>query len=112
MVAGLLDLAAPLLERSVVALLELPGSFQAGLQRHRLESGQERVGDRDVDRHAADPQVAGAAALDNLAGAGAVVAGGGLVRALVVDGELRPQVPQVARPCSSAQPSRTAPVPG
>ena len=88
LVAGLLDLAAPLRERGVVAVLELLGGGQAGLQRGGLQRGQERAGDRGVDRDAADAQVPGAAALDELAGAGAVVAGGGLGRAVVVDGEL------------------------
>ena len=45
-------------------------------------------GARRVDGHAACAQVPGAAAFDHVAGAGAVVAGGGLVLALVVDGEL------------------------
>src|SRR5262249_15439362 len=87
-VAGLLDLAAPLLQGSVVPLLELPGGLQAGAQRHWLQRGQERAGDGGVDGHAAGPQVPGAAAFDQLPGAGAVVARGGLVLALVVDGEL------------------------
>ena len=80
-VAGLFDLAAPLGQRGVVAVLELLGGGQAGLQRGRRERGQERLGDRGVDRGATDPQVPGAAALDQLAGAGAVVAGRGLGRA-------------------------------
>ena len=88
LVAGLLDLAPVLGQGGVVALLDLPGGLQAGLQRHRLQRGQERGGDRGVDGHAADAQVPGAAAFDHVAGAGAVVAGGGLVLALVVDGEL------------------------
>ena len=77
-----------LLQGGVVALLELPGRLQAGLQRHRLQRGQEHLGYGLVDGHAADAKVPGAAAVDHVAGAGAVVAGGGLVLALVVDGEL------------------------
>jgi hypothetical protein len=73
-----------------VAVLELLGGFQAGLQGGGLEGGQERAGagNGGVDRGAAGAQVAGAASLDHLPGAGAVVAGGGLALALVVDGEL------------------------
>src|SRR5206468_1904889 len=61
---------------------------RAAWRRHGLRRGQERAGDGLVDGHAAGAQVPGAAALDQLAGAGAVIAGGGLVLALVVDGEL------------------------
>ncbi len=93
LVAGLLDLAAPLRQRGVVAVLELLGGGQAGLQRGGLQRGQERLGDRGVDRRPADAQVAGAAALDELAGAGAVVAGRGLGGAVVVDGEFAPAGP-------------------
>ena len=50
LVAGLLDLAAPLRQRGVVAVLELLGGGQAGLQRRRLQRGQKRPGDRGVDR--------------------------------------------------------------
>ena len=98
LVAGLLDLSAPLGERGVVAVLELLGGGQAGLQRGGLQRGQERVGDGGVDRDAADAQVPGAAAVDELAGAGAVVAGGGLGRAVVVDGELAPAGPAGGQP--------------
>jgi hypothetical protein len=34
-----------LLQGSIMALLELPGGLQAGLQRHWLQRGQERGGD-------------------------------------------------------------------
>ena len=98
LVAGLLDLAPPLRERGVVAVLELLGGGQAGLQRGGLQRGQERLGDRGVDRDTADAQVPGAAALDELAGAGAVVAGRGLGRAVVVDGELAPAGPAGGQP--------------
>ena len=98
LVAGLLDLAAPLRQRGVVAVLELLGGGQAGLQRRRLQRGQERLGDRGVDPGAADAQVTGAAALDEVPGAGAVVAGGGLGRAVVVDGELAPTDPAGGQP--------------
>ena len=90
LVAGLLDLSAPLRERGVVAVLEVLGGGQAGLQRGGLQRRQERLGDRGVDRLPADAQVAGAAALDQLAGAGAVVAGRGFGGAVVVDGEFAP----------------------
>ena len=90
LVAGLLDLAAPLRQRGVVAVLELLGGGQAGLQRRRLQRGQERLGDRGVDPGATDAQMPGAFALDQLSGAGAVVAGCGLGRAVVVDGEFAP----------------------
>ena len=62
LVAGLLDLAAVLVQRDVVAGLQLPGGGQAGLQHGGGERGQERPGDRGVDRGAADPQVPAAAA--------------------------------------------------
>ena len=71
-----------------MAVLELLRGGQAGLQRGRLQRGQEGGGHGGVDRDAADAQVPGAAAVDELAGAGAVVAGGGLGRSVVVDGEL------------------------
>jgi hypothetical protein len=45
----LLDLAAPLSQRSVVAVLELLGGGQAGLQRRRLQRRQECLGNRGVD---------------------------------------------------------------
>ena len=80
-------------ECGVVPVLELLHGGQAGLQRGRLQRGQERGGHRGVDRDAADAQVPGAAAVDELAGAGAVVAGGGFGRAVVVDGELAPAHP-------------------
>src|SRR5260370_27486009 len=57
-----------------------------------MERGQERVGDRGVDRGAAGPQVPDAAAVDDVA-AGAVVAGGGLGRPVVVDGRFPAAVP-------------------
>ena len=87
-VTGVFGLTPPLGQGGVVAVFELLGGGQAGLQRGGGEGGQERLGDRGVDRDAADAQVPGAPAVDELAGAGAVVAGGGLVRALVVDREL------------------------
>ena len=49
LVAGLLDLAAVLVQRRVVAVLELLGGVQAGLQRGRLEGGEECLGDGGVD---------------------------------------------------------------
>jgi hypothetical protein len=70
LVAGLLDLAAPLRECGVVTVLELLGGGQAGLQRGGLQRGQERGGHGGVDRDAAEAQVPGAAALDELAGVG------------------------------------------
>ena len=95
-----------------MALFDLPGSFQAGLQRYRLEGGQERGGDRVVDGHAADAQVPGAAALDQLAGAGAVVAGGGLVLAVVVDRELAAAGAAGGQALQQGAAFATAPVPG
>ena len=65
-VAGLFDLPSPLGQRRIVAVLELPGGGQAGLQRGRRERRQERLGDRGVDRDATDPQVPGAAPLNQL----------------------------------------------
>ena len=59
LVAGLLDLAAPLRERGVVTVLELLGGGQAGLQRGGLQRGQEGGGYGGVDRDAADAQVPG-----------------------------------------------------
>ena len=55
-VAGLFDLLAPLGQRRIVAVLELPGGGQAGLPRGRRERRQERLRDRGVDRDATDPQ--------------------------------------------------------
>ena len=57
------------------------------MRRRGGQRGQEQGGDRGVDRDTADPQVPGAAAVDELAGAGAVVAGRGFAFAVVVDGE-------------------------
>ena len=68
------------------------GRRPAGLQRGRRERRQERLGDRGVDRGATDPQVPGAAPSTRLAGAGAV-AGRGLGRPVVVDGEPAPTPP-------------------
>src|SRR5680860_1047833 len=87
-VASLLDLSAPLGQDGVVAVLELLGGGQAGLQRGGGQRDEERLGDGGVDRGAAHAQMADTPALDERAGAGAVVAGCGLVGALVVDGEL------------------------
>jgi hypothetical protein len=89
-IAGLLDLSAPLRERGVVAVLELLGGGQARLQRGGLQRGQERLRYGGVDGQPADAQMAGAFALDQRAGAGAVVAGGGFGRAVVVDGQFAP----------------------
>ena len=86
-VAGGFHLAAPLLQGGVVAVFELLGRLQAGLRRRGGQRGQEQGGDRGVDRHTADPQVAGAAAIDELTGAGAVVAGRGFAFAVVEDGQ-------------------------
>ncbi len=94
----MLDLAAPLRQRGVVAVLELLGGGQAGLQRRRLQRGQKRPGDRGVDPGTTDTQVTRAAALDEVPGAGAVVAGGGLGRAVVVDRELAPTHPAGGQP--------------
>jgi hypothetical protein len=91
-VAGLLDLAAVLVEDGVVASFQLLGCQQAGAQRGGLERGEERVGDRGVDGGAAGAQVPDAAAISDVA-AGAVVAGGGLGRPVVVDGQFPAAVP-------------------
>src|SRR5215213_6889196 len=98
LVAGLLGLAPPLRKRGVVAVLKLLGGGQAHLQRRGLERGQERTGDRCVDRDTADAQVTGATALDELAGARAVVAGRGLGGPVVVDGELAATRPAGGQP--------------
>ena len=66
LIPRLLDLAAPLRQRGVVAIFQLLGGGQAGLQRRRLQRGQERLGDRGVDPGAADAQMPGAFALDQL----------------------------------------------
>ncbi len=92
-VAGGFDLAAPLGQGGVVAVFELLGGGQAGLGCRGGQRGQEHGGDRGVDRDATDTQMPGAAALDELAGAGAVVARGGFVFAVVGDGELAPADP-------------------
>ena len=52
-----LDLAVPLTQCRVVAVLELLGGGQAGLQRRRCQRGQKRRDDRGVDPGAADLQV-------------------------------------------------------
>src|ERR1019366_625586 len=72
-VAGLLHLAVPLGEGGVVAVFELPGGGQAGLQRGGGERGQECFGDGGVDGLPADVHVPGAAAVDQVAGTLAVV---------------------------------------
>src|SRR5262249_38326880 len=97
-VAGGVHLAAPLLQGGVVAVFELLGRLQAGLRRGGGQRGQEQGGDRGVDRHTADPQVPGAAAVDELAGAGAVVAGRGFAFAVVVDGEFASAGPAGGQP--------------
>src|SRR5262249_11246723 len=76
-----------------VAVFELLGGGQAGLQRGGGQSGQKRLRDGGVDRDTADAQVPGAAALDQLAGAGAVVTGRGFGWAVVVDSEVAPTLP-------------------
>src|SRR5205823_12110853 len=86
-VAGLFDLAAPLVQRGVVAVLERFGGGQAGVQRGGLQRGQERLGDRGVDRQPADVHVPGSAAVDQVPGALAVVVRDGLGGAPVEDGE-------------------------
>jgi hypothetical protein len=77
-------------QRGVVAVLELLGGSQAGLQRSGRESDQKRLGDGGVDGDTADAQVPDAAALNQLAGTSAVVAGRGFGRAVVVDSEFAP----------------------
>jgi hypothetical protein len=68
-VAGLFDLASPLGQRGVVAVLELLGGGQAGLQRGGSQRGQKRLRDSGVDGDTADAQVPGAAPFDQLTGA-------------------------------------------
>jgi hypothetical protein len=87
-VAGLLGLAAVLVQRRVVAVLDLLGGLQAGAQRHRLESGQECPGDGGVDALPADAHVPGATAVDQLGGAVAVVVRHASGRAGVEDRQL------------------------
>jgi hypothetical protein len=53
-IAGLLDLPAPLRQGGVVAVLEVLGGGQAGLQRGGLQRRQERLGDGGVDGQPAD----------------------------------------------------------
>ena len=89
-----------------------PGRGQARGRGVTGQRGQERLGHRGVDAHAADPQVPQLLAVDEVAGAGAVVARGVVVPPVVVDGQFAAADPARARPCSNAQPSRTAPVPG
>ena len=84
-VAGLFDLAAPLVQGGVVVGLE---DFRGGDDRGhpgRSERGQEGGGDGLVDLHAAHGEAIHAATVDQAA-VGAVIAGGG-VGALVVHGE-------------------------
>jgi hypothetical protein len=54
LIARLFDLAAPLRERDVMAVLELLGGGQAGLQRGRGQRRQESLGDRGIDGRSAD----------------------------------------------------------
>src|SRR5205814_557532 len=86
-VAGLLDLAAVLLQGGVVAGLKLFGGGQAGLHRRRRQRGEERLGHGGVDGLSTDVEVADALAVDQFAGAVAVVAGGGFGRAAVEHGQ-------------------------
>ena len=86
-VAGPLDLPAVLFQDAVVAVLQFPGRGQAGGHRVAGHRGQEGLADGGVDGHAADPQVPQVLAVDEVAGAGAVVAGGVVVPSVVVDGE-------------------------
>ena len=76
------QLANAAAQRGVVAGFQLAGGGQAGLQRGGGERGQERPGDRGVDRGAADPHVPVAAAGSRRA-ASAVVAGRGRVRSVL-----------------------------
>jgi len=87
-IAGLLDLALVLVQRGVVALLDLLGGLQAGLQRGRLEGGQERLCDGGVDGLPADVHVPGSPAINQVSRPLAVVVRHGLGRAAVEDGQL------------------------
>ncbi|MGE5289381.1 MAG: hypothetical protein ACM3ML_19710, partial [Micromonosporaceae bacterium] len=87
-VAGLLDLAAVLGHGGVVAVFELRGGGQARLQRGGCQGGEECAGDGGVDGLSAGAHVPGAAPVDEISGALAVVVGHALGRAVVEDGEL------------------------
>ncbi len=110
-VAGLLGLPAPLVQRGIVAGLDLVGGIQRGLQRQRGEDVQDVLRDGRVGAQAADPGAGPALPAADQHAAVALVAGDGLGGAAVEHAEAAPADPQIARPCSSAQPSRVAPVP-
>ena len=55
-----------LVQRGVVAVLELAGGLQAGVERGGLQGGEERGGDGGVDGLPAGVHVPGAAAVDEL----------------------------------------------
>src|SRR5664279_4939224 len=97
-VTGALDLTAVLFQDAVVAVLQFPGGFQAGGHRVAGHRGQERLADGGVDAHATDPQVTHVLAVDEVAGAGAVVAGGVAVPSVVVDGEFAAARPAAGQP--------------
>ena len=112
-VAGLLDLTAVLVQRGVVAVLELRGGVQAGVQRGRLAGRPGTPRRRRRRWPARRRSCAGrrgrrpAQQTPGSSSSGPSWPGRG--RRWPACGR---RCPQVARPCSSAQPSRTAPVPG
>ena len=87
-VAGLLRLAAVLVQHGVVVVLELAGGLQAGVEGGGLQGGEERGGDGGVDGLPAGVHVPGAAAVDDVVRALAVVVLGRLGRAAVEDCQL------------------------
>ena len=76
-----------------LAMAEFIDSGQTRRQRGRGQRGQKRVSDSGVDGEPAELQVSGPPALDERAGAGAVVARSGFTRALVEHGEFPPADP-------------------
>src|SRR5437764_7728749 len=92
-VAGLLGLAAPLLQRGVVPGLELVRGVEGGLQRERGEGLQDVLRDGRVDAQAADPGAEPALPAADEHAAVALVAGRAFGGAAVEHAEPAPAYP-------------------
>jgi hypothetical protein len=88
LIPGPFDLAAPLVQCGVRPFSSCSAASTQACSPAGAERGEERCWDPGVDADATHAQVPDTAAFDELASAGAVVAGGGLGPPLVEDGQL------------------------